>query len=556
MTNILLKKIPILCLLLILPNCGTDPNKENNTDKNNENETNDGLNDDDHNLTLFAASKESMPKCKNGNNEQLVFVKSENQFYRCESGEWTATPITTPQITIELQKELSGTNCEFGGTKISSGNDADEDGVLTEHEVKEISYACNGTSGESGTDGADGTNSLIDIVDEAAGNNCTSGGKKLKIGLDNGKNSSTPNNSILEDGEVLYSKYICNGSNGADGSTGTTGETGNTGAQGPSGADGYISLFALNSEPSGANCTAGGIKIHVGIDNGDGGGTQRNQTLEAGEVDVTTYVCNGTQGSSGTNGFSTLLSITEESAGNNCVVGGKRLDSGLDNGDGSGTANNGTLESGEIDNTAYQCRISSFPRMLFTQGTVAYNASAATKDALCSSEFGSEYVTATSWDSVTSLAGVYSSTSNTSNSYGFAKFNLIDSDKTFWLYNLTSDYYSVSLSGYSTGSTTGLGCIYKFAGLRFTRSTIAANASDSDKLNLCTSEVGSNYTPAKYLDVVTWMNGKIGYATTAFVVKDDTYSKKTEFANQYGRFTISNVTANGAGLLACRMNFI
>jgi len=42
---------------------------------------------------------------------------------------------------------------------------------------------------------------------------------------------------------------------------------------------------------AGAVCTAAGTRIDVGLDNGDGGGTARNGTLEAGEIDNTSYIC-------------------------------------------------------------------------------------------------------------------------------------------------------------------------------------------------------------------------------------------------------------------------
>jgi hypothetical protein len=38
-----------------------------------------------------------------------------------------------------------------------------------------------------------------------------------------------------------------------------------------------------------------------------------------------------------------------------CASAGTKISVGIDNGDGGGTANNGTLESGEIDQTMYQC---------------------------------------------------------------------------------------------------------------------------------------------------------------------------------------------------------
>jgi hypothetical protein len=44
---------------------------------------------------------------------------------------------------------------------------------------------------------------------------------------------------------------------------------------------------------SGATCANGGVTIQVGLDNGDGGGTAGNGILETGEVDDSTNVCSG-----------------------------------------------------------------------------------------------------------------------------------------------------------------------------------------------------------------------------------------------------------------------
>lgn len=67
----------------------------------------------------------------------------------------------------------------------------------------------------------------------------------------------------------------------------------------------------------------------------------------------TQVVCNGT---TGTNGGTTLVVTTPLSAGDgHCSAGGVRIDSGLDNGAGGGTANNGTLEPGEIASTQFAC---------------------------------------------------------------------------------------------------------------------------------------------------------------------------------------------------------
>jgi hypothetical protein len=50
-----------------------------------------------------------------------------------------------------------------------------------------------------------------------------------------------------------------------------------------------------------------------------------------------------------------LVTLTAEAVGANCVNGGQRIDSGLDNGDGGVMANDGVLSPTEIDFTQYVC---------------------------------------------------------------------------------------------------------------------------------------------------------------------------------------------------------
>lgn len=127
------------------------------------------------------------------------------------------------------------------------------------------------------------------------------------------------------------------------------------------GNSGFNSITVSASEPAGANCADAGRKITSGLDNGDGGGTARDGTLQSGEVDSTSYVCNGADGATGAtgaagaNGFDGLTSSTAEPAGVNCADAGTRLDVGLDDGTPTGTPRNGLLEAGEIDETYYAC---------------------------------------------------------------------------------------------------------------------------------------------------------------------------------------------------------
>jgi hypothetical protein len=65
------------------------------------------------------------------------------------------------------------------------------------------------------------------------------------------------------------------------------------GAVGPQGPRGYSSITVTGSEAAGANCTAGGRFIKVGVDDGAGDGVSDDGVLHPDEVDQTTYICDG-----------------------------------------------------------------------------------------------------------------------------------------------------------------------------------------------------------------------------------------------------------------------
>jgi len=103
------------------------------------------------------------------------------------------------------------------------------------------------------------------------------------------------------------------------------------------GSDGLTSLMNVTNEAAGAKCLDGGLKVETGID------TNRNGTLDAGEVQQTEFVCNGV------NNQNTLTKYTTEHAGSNCGAGGQKIETGRDsNGD-------GTLEENEIQQTMFVC---------------------------------------------------------------------------------------------------------------------------------------------------------------------------------------------------------
>ncbi|HTL38951.1 MAG TPA: OmcA/MtrC family decaheme c-type cytochrome [Kofleriaceae bacterium] len=75
---------------------------------------------------------------------------------------------------VSTGDESPGSNCEYGGTKVDVGVDSDGDGTLDPTEVMHTTYVCNGA----------GTNALVATTSEPAGTNCPFGGTKIETGLD------------------------------------------------------------------------------------------------------------------------------------------------------------------------------------------------------------------------------------------------------------------------------------------------------------------------------------------------------------------------------------
>lgn len=242
--------------------------------------------------------------------------------------------------------EPVGPNCARGGMRIEFGLDDGlptgmaRNGALEPGEVQSTEYVCDGADGLDGTVGSDGFSSLVRTTAEAGGTNCPTGGTRVDTGLDDGLPSGTARNGVLEPGEFDATSYVC---------------TGATGLTGDSGQAGLTPLVRTTAEPAGANCTAGGTRIDTGLDDGLPSGTARNGVLETGEFETTRYVCNGAGGINGTSGFSALVKTSTEPVGANCSNGGVKVESGIDDGLPSGTANNGALEAGEVTATQYVC---------------------------------------------------------------------------------------------------------------------------------------------------------------------------------------------------------
>lgn len=204
-----------------------------------------------------------------------------------------------------------GADCSNGGYKLLTGLDLNSDDILQDTEVQNTKFVCNGVSGN---------NSLVSLIVEPAGANCTTGGYKLNSGLD------LNNDNILDPAEVTSSKYICNGLNGSN------------------------SLISLITESAGTNCSTGGYKLNTGVD------VNKNGTLETTEIQNTKYICNGA------NGLHYLIGIVAEPSGSNCAFGGYRINTGVD------VNGSGTLDNNEITKSQYICNDA--PSL--TDGLIAY----------------------------------------------------------------------------------------------------------------------------------------------------------------------------------------
>jgi len=108
--------------------------------------------------------------------------------------------------------ESAGSNCADGGLKIEVGVDDNGNGALDSNEIDYTEYVCNGADGQNGVDGANGSaspNTMLTSVSAPTLQACSSGGRIITQGLDNGDGGGTSQNGVLESGEVDYTTTYC-----------------------------------------------------------------------------------------------------------------------------------------------------------------------------------------------------------------------------------------------------------------------------------------------------------------------------------------------------------
>jgi len=304
---------------------------------------------------------------------------------------------------VRSTEEPEGENCDLGGIRIDVGADADGDGTLSEGEIEQTTFACNGPDGQDGLrtltrtetvgqpeceeagvrieygldrnengeldtdeitssellcEGGDGQATLVDVDEEPPGQNCTIGGLRVSSGLDvNG-------DRVLDEAEVTEVSFVCDPVRSVVRvRTSTTCENGGSRIEtGPDlDGDGQLddaevnevtnvcsgeaagrSLVVTTPEPAGMNCAAGGEKVEIGFDtDGDG-------ILQASEIGSTSYVCNGERGDDGTGGNAVRIT-TVPNGDPECPNGGTQIETGPD------SNGNGNLDDSEVTNTTYSC---------------------------------------------------------------------------------------------------------------------------------------------------------------------------------------------------------
>lgn len=239
----------------------------------------------------------------------------------CDSKDSDISQSGSERALVAVDDQV-GKACTDGGKRVQFGADTDGDGKLGADEIEQSLVLCNGatgTMGEAGPKGDPGEPGARgdagaegpagDTGEPGAQGDTGEPGPKGDAGEPGTKGDAGEPGPKGDSGEPgpkgdagEQGPKGDTGEPGAKGDTGEQGEPGkdgelgpkgDTGEQGEPGKDGVGSLLKLSAVFPGAECTAGGTLIEVGLDNGDDDGVAGDGVLQTGEVDDSSYVCNG-----------------------------------------------------------------------------------------------------------------------------------------------------------------------------------------------------------------------------------------------------------------------
>ncbi len=120
------------------------------------------------------------------------------------SGSEDSSVVNKSSVAVRQANIIAGSLCPNGGSEINTGIDSNQNGLLDDDEISNTENVCHGV---------DGSISLIEIVDETAGEQCSYGGIRFNTGVDANSDGS------LSGLEVTQSQIICHAIDSSGGNT-------------------------------------------------------------------------------------------------------------------------------------------------------------------------------------------------------------------------------------------------------------------------------------------------------------------------------------------------
>nr|AIF06417.1 hyalin repeat-containing protein [uncultured marine group II/III euryarchaeote KM3_192_B10] len=193
----------------------------------------------------FIADSDDLPNCDSESMSRLYYVEADAGFHTCTNAGWSFVNLTGQpnppgnsgtdgqngtdgqagetgetgdqgepgadghSALAATGEEPAGSNCANGGIKIWVGVDDDDDGFLDASEIEHTQYVCNGSDGQDGSSGGSSVDTMLTRISTPTLQACSSGGRIMEQGLDNGEGGGTAQNGALEDGEVDYTTTYC-----------------------------------------------------------------------------------------------------------------------------------------------------------------------------------------------------------------------------------------------------------------------------------------------------------------------------------------------------------
>ena len=289
--------IPILRLsvVILLAACSGIAGKKSSVSEDHSDENSGGGAEQSHSFQV--AEQGQLPACNGGREGSIAYVKASKKLHACENGEWKEIEVGSPvrnaaADTCSISKSSGQSSITCGSSTVSIRDGIAADGTACS--VSKTGAVATLTCGQNAVSINDGAHGL----QGSAGANCSVSKSGLVANVQCGGQTvqvldGTAGQGCSVSKTGTTATVVCGGQSITltDGLNGAQGVQGSQGVQGIAGLNGHNSLVRFTDEPSGANCLGGGTKFLSGLDNGDGGGTAGNGQLENGEVDSFSFLC-------------------------------------------------------------------------------------------------------------------------------------------------------------------------------------------------------------------------------------------------------------------------